>query len=95
MEIKIPAELHLCGQMITINWEDGLAENWNRNGEATFNKHRRIKLDSNLPRGTLEETFFHECLHQLDSLYATDLKESQIKRLALGIAELVAQLQGG
>ncbi len=45
---------------------------------------------------TIEETFWHETLHQIDRIYATNdediLKEGDIERLAQGLYQIYNQL---
>ena len=91
MRFGIPRNCTIGGATYTIRRSNLLEDN-NMYGLTDHTKST-ITLDSKLTEDLLQRTFIHEAIHQMDVVYDTHLRESQIKRLAYGVAELVKQLE--
>jgi hypothetical protein len=80
-KIKIPKQVKVGGHTIDVILEDDLELNHEAQG-LWKNHHDKIVLDSGLADAVMAETFFHELVEAINSIY--DLKLPHVKISVLG-----------
>jgi len=92
MNFKIPSKIRLSGVEHEVRLHPHLGADTNARGTASYFS-RTIDIDPALPPVELQHVFLHEVVHMIDHIFATELTESQIGRLAYGVSELIQQLE--
>ena len=92
MEFKIPPNYQIAGVKHDVQIKKGLGANDMRRGASSY-FDRVCQIDADLVECEKRRAFIHEVLHHIDDIFDTRLKETHIKRLAIGINELIQQLE--
>jgi len=92
MLFKIPESFRIAGVKHAVELDPNLGLDYRLKGEATYG-HRKVVLCSQQPIEEQRRAFLHEAIHHVDVLFDIRLRESQVIRLATGIAELIQQLE--
>lgn len=91
MDFKIPKTVQIAGFTIRVENRKDL----HRDGECLGVSHielNEILLDDGIVLERAQECFVHEVLHFIDFAWNTELTESQVKRLATGLYQVIRQL---
>jgi len=92
MRFKIPESFRIAGVTHEVRFDPDMALDGRSMGQAGYFR-RKVTIASQLCAEEQRSTFVHEALHHIDNLFDTQLKESQLIRLATGVAELIQQLE--
>lgn len=92
MKFRIPEKVTIGGVDFNITWQKGLGRNAAKRGETQY-FDREIRLDPDLVEQDKEQTFIHEITHAVDSVFDCHLSESQAKRMAHGVYQVLRQLK--
>ena len=92
MKFKIPNEYKIGGVKHWVKMKKHLGANDHRKGSSSF-FDRVMEIDSDLASPEKRRTFIHEAVHYIDDVFDIKLRESQVKRVATGIAEIIQQLK--
>ena len=92
MRFKIPSTFQVGGTDYKVTSKKNLAADRSRYGETAYFS-REIHLDPELSSQERESTFIHEVAHVVEDTYACRLSESQVKRMAEGIYQVLRQLE--
>jgi hypothetical protein len=90
--MAIPRKLQLSGRTVDVIFDHEKCQNRSEYGYASFVHGFSITLDDTLPYEQQVNTFLHEAVHILSIIYDCDLDESQVKRIANGLYDLLRQV---
>ena len=95
IEIKVPTTLQIGGFNYSIEMSEEInKELWdNENWGEHSGRLRRIRLGTDCLPQQFSETFFHEVLHAIDTVYqGCQLSHQEISALSNGLLQIFEQL---
>ena len=92
MKFKIPSSFKVACVDYEVVKTKNLGANDARRGVTSY-FNRKIEIDPDQGLAEQHHAFLHEALHAIDNIFDTDLKETQIKRIASGYCQLIQQLE--
>ena len=77
-----PASIRILGKKFTVSYPE--SRDGDLVGECDTDK-QTLTVQDKMPLESEQDTLLHECLHAIDEMVDSKLKESQVKRLATGL----------
>ena len=87
-------KVRIGGTFYELEFKDGLYVGDKKVSGYINYSDGQIRVDSNLPHVSLEETIVHEIIHGIETEYELDLEERDVKCLARGFINVMIDNEG-
>ncbi len=88
MKIKVPRQIKVSSMVYDVILTDSLEKDYKLLGQCLTDTGV-IKVDSKSKLQVKDATLLHEIIHAISDVYRCDLEESNIERIAHGLADVL------
>lgn len=91
--MQIPEKIKIGGYIVSVEFVNNLMTDWQHNGEY-HPRIQTIKIDKDCSEQQKEETFLHELLEAITSIYDIQLEHRDLSLLAIVLHQVIKDNPG-